>query len=347
MIPVMMQEILEEANVFDICLEENKHVFQEIVGEYKKRNIRFIIIAGRGTSDHAAVYAKYIYETLLKKPVSLAAPSISTIFDTKLDTGKDTLFIGISQSGCAEDVTNVIKDARGSGSLTISITNAPDSLLAKAAEYSLNCHAGLEKSVAATKTFSATLQIIAGLAAYLQDDKALIQKLTDMDEWVQEAYKLQPKIRELVKKFRTMKECVVLSRGYTYPIALEMALKLQECTYVKADGLSVSDFMHGPIAMINRGAICFLIADKGPFFEQYIELYKKLCAYGAKVLLITNDAEVARNSKLSLLVPNSQSAIVSPLIYTTVIQIFVYLLALQKGLNPDVPRNLSKVTITR
>lgn len=344
--PVMMKEILEEADILGNVLKQNEPVFKEIAREFKDRNIRFVIIAGRGTSDHAAVYAKYLFEAILKKPVALAAPSISTIFDAKLDIGRDTMVIGISQSGCAQDVDAVLKDARSTGSLTIAITNAADSLLSQTAEYDLNCYAGLEKSVAATKTFSATLQIIAGIVAFISEDTALVGQLANIGEWIRKVYDLRPSIESMAKKYKGLDECIVLSRGYTYPIALEMTLKLEECAYINASALSISDFMHGPIAMINQGAKCFLIADKGPFMKQYLELYDILATYGADTLMLTNDESVIEGRN-TLFLPDCESSIAQPLIYITAIQIFVCLLSIYKGLDPDVPRNLRKVTITR
>lgn len=342
----MLKEILEESSVLGYCIQRNGDAFASIAREYKKRGIRFVILAARGTSDHAAVYGKYLFETVLGIPAALAAPSVATGFKSRLHAGSDTLFIGISQSGEAEDVLETMRNVHASGALTVSITNECYSPLAKESGFSLLCYAGAEKSVAATKTFSATLQILAGLIGYLQGDQRLIKELMDSGIWIREVYKKQQEIDKIACELSQMNACTVLSRGLCYAIALEMALKLKECAYVKADAMAISDFMHGPIAAVGRGETCFIIADKGPFMKQYLSLVDQLMEGGTKVVLITNDALAVREDALSILVPDSGNPIISPMVFATTIQFFACMLALSKDLNPDEPRNLKKVTIT-
>lgn len=343
---LMWNEILEEPRTIENCISKNKNLINEIVEAIRRSDIDMIMLAARGTSDHAAVYAKYIMETTLGIPVALAAPSVFTVYHKSLKLDK-TLVIGISQSGKAADVLEVIKSAKASGALTVSVTNFPDSPLALEARYHLDCSAGVEKSVAATKTFLAQITLLATLTAVWSGDAQMLEKLCSMPQEVEKLILSSDYMIEKVQRYRYMEECFVLARGINYAIALESALKIQETCYVRAKAYATSDFYHGPYAMIENGMPVVIFAPSGPSLNDVKEMILKLKESGAELIIISDDEELRAQGDCSFSIPNAGNDIFSPFYNVVIAQIFACHLALAKGLNPDSPRCLSKVTITK
>lgn len=342
----MWEEIKEEPQVVENCINRNIDLISEAVAHIKRCDINNIVIAARGTSDHAAVYAKYIMEVTLGIPVTLAAPSVFTVYHKNLKLGR-TLVIGISQSGRAADVLEVIKAANSEGAITVSITNFSDSPLAVEAQFHLDCSAGIEKSVAATKTFIAQLTLLATLTAIWEGDNALLQKIRKLPLGITEIIKNSGAISEKVQRYRYMEECFVLARGMNYSIALECALKIQETCYVKAKAYPTSDFYHGPYAMIEKNMPVFVFAPDGPSQSDVKEMIDKLEGSGAELIIISDNKELRDLGECSFTIPETNNDILSPFYNAVVAQIFACNLALAKGLNPDSPRELKKVTITK
>ncbi|MCX7842552.1 MAG: SIS domain-containing protein [Clostridia bacterium] len=342
----MWKEIFEQPSVLKNCIKNNSQLISEIVDSLRKRQIYSIIIAARGTSDHAGVYGKYIIETVLGIPVALAAPSVFTVYGKKLNMEK-SLVIGISQSGKAADVLEVIREANKQGAVTVSITNFVDSPLAIEARHHLWCNAGLEESVAATKTFTSQIMLLAQLVAKWAQDKAMIMELDNVPENVEKALEISDIIKEKVQRYRYMNECFVLSRGINYSIALEGALKIQETTYVKAKAFATSDFHHGPFAMVEKDTPVIIYAPYGPSFKDTGEMVEKLKQSQAELIIVSNSAELLEKGNCSFIIPAASNDIISPFYNVVIAQMFACQLSLAKGLDPDKPRGLNKVTITK
>ncbi len=342
----MWQEIMEQPEVLKRTVETNKSVIDKLIGELETRDISTVIIAARGTSDHAAVYAKYAIETLVGIPVSLAAPSVLTMYNKKIDM-KNCFVIGISQSGKAADAIEVVRSAAEQGALTMSVTNFVDSPLAEISKYHLFCDTGLETSVAATKTFTSTVYLLINFIAKWAKNEELQKELKQTPEIMNSVFGQADTIKETVQKYRFMKECFVLARGINYSIALEAALKIQETTYVRAKAFATSDFHHGPFAMVERDMPVIVYAPEGPSSKDILEMIHKLKDSQADILIVSNNKSLLEMGDSGIEIPAGISDYVSPLINVVVAQMFACNLSLLKGLNPDSPRGLNKVTITR
>lgn len=341
----MWKEILEQPEALQRCFEKNAQVIGEIVRTVKNRNIDQVVLAARGTSDHAAVYGKYVIELLLGIPVSLAASSIFTVYHGKMNLG-NCLVIGISQSGKAADVLNVLRGAKSSGAVTVGITNNADSEIAREPEFFLSCEAGIEKSVAATKTFSTQIFLLASLAAEWAENREARNEIYSMPGRISAVYDVAGEIQSKVERYRFMNECFVLARGINYAVSLETALKIQETTYVRAKAFATSDFQHGPIAMIGRDIPVLIFAPDGPSLRDVSSMVNKLGSEHIEMIIVSNRKDMLDLGTTSFSIPATANDIVSPFYNVVVAQMFACRLALSKGLDPDNPRGLKKVTVT-
>lgn len=343
---LMWQEIMEQPKILENCLGLNQKTINAIVARLKEKNVDNVIIAARGTSDHAGIYGKYIIEIKKGIPVSLAAPSVFTIYEGNVNMA-NSLVIAISQSGRAADALEVIKSARQQGATTVSITNFEDSPLAVESEYHLFCGAGLEKSVAATKTFTSQVYLLALLVAAWSQDEGFKKELSEVPTLLNKTLDLSEQIKNRVGRYRFMNECFVLARGTNYAIALESALKIQETTYVRAKGYAISDFHHGPFAMISEHMPVIVFAPKCQSLKDSKEMLVKLRNAGADILVVSNDPETLTMGECSIQIPDVSNDFITPFINALVAQMFACELSILRGLNPDAPRGLSKVTYTR
>ncbi|CDZ25080.1 Glutamine-fructose-6-phosphate transaminase (isomerizing) [[Clostridium] cellulosi] len=342
---LMKNEILEQAVVTRRCLKENSAQIDSIVSELNSRGIRFVVMAARGTSDHAAVYGKYILESRKGCQVALAAPSVLTLYNKRPDY-KDMLVIGISQSGQAQDVREVLQLASEQGAVTVAITNYPDSPLAKTAKYHLNCFAGEEKSVAATKTFTAQMILLASLAAKWSGDRAFFEKLEVIPEKIQETFAHFDEVKSIAKRYRFMEECFVLARGINYAIALEAALKIEETNYIRAKAFAISDFQHGPMAMLQKDMPVLIFAPSGPSERDAYEIIEKARKAQADILVFSDSEKLRALGDCSISTPGGIDEDISPYVNVVLAQMFACSLAEIRGLNPDQPRMLNKITKT-
>jgi glucosamine--fructose-6-phosphate aminotransferase (isomerizing) len=344
----MQAEIREQPEAIRRLLAAETARVWELGERWSRRLPRFIAIAARGTSDHAALYGKYLFETINHIFVGLAAPSISSIYhaEVKLD---DALVVGISQSGEAADVIAVLENARHSGAQTLAITNVGTSPLAAMAETTIELHANPELAVAATKTFTTTMATLLLLSAAMRHDTALLESLQGLPEIIADVLAQEAAIRAKVERFRFLEECVVLGRGYNLATAYELALKMRETSYIRAQPFASPDFVHGPIAILDEGYPVIAFANDGPTLPSVLEVLKAAKARGAETVVFGNAlaaldiADVAIPLNQGLDVPE----VLSP--YPSIVagQIFACTLATLKGFNPDAPRGLRKVTITR
>lgn len=342
----MWKEIMEQPAALKKSLETNAGVIDSLAELISERGIRNVVIAARGTSDHAAVYGKYVIEILTGMSVALAAPSVFTLYKSSL-TFENTLVIGISQSGEASDVAEVLKAANAHGAVTVGITNFPDSPVARLSKYHLFCDTGIEKSVAATKTFTAELYLLGNLAAKLAGDSALLREFSAVPDKMKATFDVAGDIGEKAERYRFADEIFVLARGINYSIALETALKIQETTYVNAKAFAVSDFHHGPMAMMEKGKPVIIYAPSGPALDDVVSMISALKDAQADLFVVSDRQDICGIGDCSFLIPSTGSDFISPFCNVAVAQMFSCKLAHEKGLDPDKPRMLNKVTITR
>ncbi len=354
---LMWKEINETPRIFGEIQAVNKSIMTELVNEIKSGTATNFVAAARGTSDHALIFLKYVLEVNSKYTVGLSAPSVVTMYKGKINY-TNSIVIGCSQSGKAADVLEIIKKGNEQGAITIGVTNDQESPIAKEAKYHLYCNAGLESSVAATKTFSAQLYLMLWLASELADDK---EKLAMLNGLKREIEHVIPQIDFLTTKyadkFKNMQSGFVLSRGITYPIALEATLKLQETCYIQMKGYAGSDFYHGPMAMVNENTpvIIYCAQNEGDAEIQniiradQIKCVEKMLSLNAPVLLVTNDCLLTgRFAKCNdALINFGVSEDFMMFAFAIFAQMFACKISCAIGNNPDSPRALNKVTITK
>jgi glucosamine--fructose-6-phosphate aminotransferase (isomerizing) len=292
------------------------------------------------------VYAQYLWGSLNRLPVAFAAPSLFTLYDGSPHLQK-ALVVGISQSGQSPDVVSVLAEGRQQGALTLAITNAIDSPLAQTAAFTLDVHAGAEKAVAATKSYTAELMAIAALSAALTGDEQRLAALWRVPPAVQAALALDGGAEQIATQQREMNRCVVLGRGYNYASAQEWALKLKELAYVFADPYSAADFQHGPIAIVERGFPMLAIAPSGAVLADAVALLRRLReTHGAELFVISDDAEALALGHSALRLPADVPEWLSPLVSIVPAQLYCYHLTRAKGYDTEAPRSLRKVTLT-
>jgi glucosamine--fructose-6-phosphate aminotransferase (isomerizing) len=303
-------------------------------------------IAARGTSDNAARYAKYLLGAANSLVVGLATPSQITIYQEPPRFG-NALVLGISQSGRSPDIVSVVAEARRQGALTAAITNAPRSDLALAASHVLDLQAGHEKSVAATKTYTAELAAIALLSVCLSGDAERYEALQRVPEQVGQALAVGDHVAQVAERYRFLKSCVVIGRGYNYATAFELALKLKELTYTVVEPYSSADFLHGPMAMLEPGFPVIVIAPSGKMLGELTAFMGALTDRGAELVVISDSREALGMAPVSLPLPAGIPEWLSPLASIVPGQLLAMYLAHAMDYDVDRPRGLRKVTETR
>jgi glucosamine--fructose-6-phosphate aminotransferase (isomerizing) len=340
----MLQEIAEQPATLEKTIAEERAKVSRLGEALKQRDVDLIVLVARGSSDNAALFGRYLLEITTGIPVSLSAPSVHTLYHAKLNL-KHALVIGVSQSGEGEDINRVLENARECGAFTIGITNEAQSSMVSLVDETLLMHGGRERSVAATKTFTGQMMLFYLLAGALaNDDRAIKYEL--IPDYAARALEQKPAIVELVQRYVFMENCVVVGRGLAYANAYEFALKLMETCYVVAERFSSADFLHGPLAMIERHFPVILFAPSGAMLKGTKELIKRLHELRADTLVITGDLDAASKCSRAIIMPREIDEFLAPIPYIIPAQLFAALLAEAKGLDPDAPRSLSKVTRT-
>ncbi len=309
------------------------------------QDIRYVVIAARGTSDNAARYGQYVFGALNRLTVALAAPSLFGLYQ-RPPSLKSALVIGISQSGQSPDIVSVLEEAHRQGAPTIAVTNDPQSPLAEAAQHVLELHAGEERSVAATKTYTAQLAAIALLALSLAGQSARPNALDLIPDAMEKALQSEPAAQSAAKRIAHNNRCVVVGRGFDYATAFETALKMKELAYIEAEPYSSADFRHGPIAMIEPGFPAVLVAVGETMRDEMIELRDALRERGANLVVLGDDETTRHPDDAWLPVPGNLPEWLTPLVGILPGQLLAYHLALTRGSDPDQPRTLHKVTLT-
>ena len=342
----LLDEICEQPDVAARLLLAGPPVLAGVATEVRRRGIGLVVIAARGTSDHAAVYAQYVLGARNGLTVALAAPSLVTLYGASPRYG-NALVIGLSQSGQSPDVVGVVEAARAQGALTLAITNAPGSPLAVAAEHNLDLGAGQERSVAATKTYTAELLAVALLSAALDEDGTR-PALAMVPDALARALDADPEAARIAADQASLDRAVVLGRGFGYATAREWSLKLKEVAQLWADPYSAADFAHGPVALVAPGSAVFASIAAGPARDALLDPVRALVQdAGANVLVLSDDAEARGVGRWSLVVPGGLAEWLGPIAAIVPAQLHAMHLAIARGLDPERPRGLAKVTETR
>jgi len=341
----LFREIHQQPSVLETFLRQEEQSIAKLAAEIRKRDVDYVVIAARGTSDNAGRYAQYLLGSVNGLLVALATPSLFSIYQ-RPPRFRNALVIGISQSGKSPDIVSVVAEAKRQGALTAAITNEPNSDLAQQADHVIELHAGEEKSVAATKTYTSQLCAIAALSSALANDKAMKESLATVPATVAATLAMNSAIAQITPRYRYMNDCVVIGRGYNYATAFELSLKLKELTYTIAEPYSSADFMHGPLALIEHGFPAIVVAPSGKMLPEMKEFISVLGKREAETIVISDDAEALQMARIPLAMPNALPEWLSPITAIVPGQLFAMHLAATRDYDPDHPRGLRKVTET-
>lgn len=341
----LYQEIHEQPGVLARLLLEERQTAAALADAIRQRGVDHVFIAARGTSDNAARYAQYLLGAANSLPVGLATPSLFSIYGRPPRFG-NALVLGISQSGKSPDIVSVVAEAKRQGALTATITNFPDSPLGRAADFALALHAGEERSVAATKTYTSELAAIALLSTALSGDAQMAADLERVPALVAQALAAPSQMDRVAERYRYMTACVVIGRGFNYCTAFEMALKMKELTYTSVEPYSSADFLHGPLALVAEGFPVFVVAPSGQMLPDLLSFMATARERGAELVVISDDAQAQAAARVALPMPAGIPEWLSPLAAIVPGQLLAMHLAHARDFDPDRPRALRKVTET-
>lgn len=342
--PKMLAEVRQAPEVVSRLLERNREAAQKLAGAIRERDPKFAMTVARGTSDHASNFLKYALETQLGLVTASAIPSSVTIYGAKPRL-EGALVVAISQSGQSPDVVGMLKAAREAGALTVAIVNAPESPLEATAEFVLPMHAGPELAVAATKTFVSSLVAPLQVIAALSPGRELELALSGLSARLTQALEIEAIAHDRAERYRYAEAVVTLARGAHFPMALEMALKLKETCRLHAEAFSAAEFAHGPIILAGDGLPILAFQSRDAAAAGTIELYNDLTARGAELVLV-GDTSVDVRASVRLETPATGHFLTDPVAAILASYLFAGHLSLARGLDPDAPRSLSKVTKT-
>lgn len=332
---LMAGEIAEQPATLARLLDQAPGIAR-VATAIARRKPRFVLFAARGTSDHAALYAKYLVEIRLGLPAGLVSPSTMTLYASRPNL-TDVLFIAVSQSGGSPDIAESMTAARKCGATTVAVVNAEGSPLAEIAEFTIHLGAGPERAVAATKTYTAEL-----LALYLLlgGDPATT---VGLPEAAARTLERAPAAHAAAGRFRFADRLVTTGRGYSYPTACEGALKLMETCYLATHAFSSADLLHGPVAMLDSAVPVIAVVSAGPGGDAAAPVVDRLRAAGVEVLEIGG---TAGTDGLPVDAADIAQELL-PVLEIVPLQQLAWRLAVDRGIDPDRPRGLAKITKTR
>ena len=339
-------EILEQPEVAARFLATQSEPIATIVGSWAGRPIDHVVIAARGTSDHAAIYAQYVLGVRHRLSVGLGTPSINSLYGVAPRMER-TLVIGISQSGASPDIVGVIAAARAQGAPTLAITNAVASALAEAADSTIDVRAGPELAIAATKSYTAELLAVAALSAAMTGDPADAAALSAVPELLARTLATEPEIERIARDQAGVDRAIVVARGFEYATAREWALKIKELAHVFADPYSAADFQHGPLALVEPGVPVLAVVRDGPTVSGLLPLLGRLRSDLDAGLAVLSDVPAALAlATWPVTLPPAPAEWLAPIASILPGQFHALYLTRGRGLDPDAPRHLSKVTRT-
>jgi glucosamine--fructose-6-phosphate aminotransferase (isomerizing) len=343
----LLAEIHEQPAVVERLLERQLAPVREVARVIREREPSTVVLVARGSSDNAAVYGRYLLEVRNRRLTSLAAPSGLTLYGSgpRLDR---TVVIGVSQSGRGEDVVAYVREARAQGAPTVAIVNDAASPLAKAADSVLTCLAGPELSIPATKTVTAQMTLLAMLSVALSDPDTNFEPLTTLPSAMRAALELRKAAAHMAQTLSSATVGSVIGRGFAFPPALEIALKLKETSYTRAEPFSAADFLHGPVALVERDYAALLIDVGGRSSRSALDISAAIRERGGQPALLRAGGlsplqDDMPNVSLAAPIEEPFAAILALVLG----QLLAVELALALGLDPARPRGLRKVTSTR
>ena len=340
---LMTAEIAEQPRMLARLAVEAGPELAAVSAVIAARRPRFVLLAARGTSDHAALYAKYLIEVRLGLPAGLVSPSTMTVYGARPDL-RDVLFLAVSQSGGSPDLIDSLVAARDCGALTVAVTNNPSSELAQAAEFSVDVRAGVERAVAATKSYTAELLALYLLLAPLAGPVEL--DANALAEAAEATLSQQPELDAVASRYRFADRLITTARGFGYPTAREAALKLMETCYLGAQAFSGADLLHGPMAMIDADLPVLAVLTPGAGGRAMVPVLQRLRERSADLVLVGGLPEQELSGQLLPVVTAGVAEELFPVLEILPLQLLALNLALQRGGDPDAPRGLSKVTQT-
>jgi len=344
----MESEAREAPEVLAKQFSANKTVLQEVVRAIQKIKPTVCMTIARGSSDHAATFAKYLLETRAGIMTASAAPSVLTIYQKKLSV-KNCLVLGISQSGASPDIVEMMTIARAGGGITVAFVNEINSPLAAAAEYVVPLNAGVERAVAATKTYLATLGALIQFIAMLTQDNALLDALERFPTILKMA--AEQDWSAAVAAYLNAKNTFVIGRGYSFPAAQEAALKFKETAKIHAEAFSSAELLHGPFALVEKNFPLLMFAQQDESFAGTLAIATRMKNMGANILLASPQRDQAVQTiqdaaSIYLPLPQGLHPICDPLLIVQAFYVMMARLSVARGLNPDEPSDLTKVTKT-
>lgn len=311
-------------------LAANAATVQQVVEQIRQRALKFVYMVGRGSSDHAGVFAKYLIEIEVGLPVAAAAPSIASVYNKSLQLA-DALVLVISQSGRSPDILAQVEMAKRSGAMVVALVNDITSPLAEQAHYTLPLHVGAEKAVAATKSYLATLSAILQLVSVWSGNQALQQAVQQLPQSLQAAIELPQQLT--AQALENVAHLVVLGRGLGYAISREIALKLKEVCGIHAEAFSSAEFLHGPVTLVKNQFAIVDVTIEDESLSAHQSQIEDVRSRGAAIVQLHHRGVNA-------------DARVLPLLVLQRFYLDVEVVARSRGINPDAPPGLNKVTKT-
>jgi len=339
----MLKEIHEQPEAVRNTLSEESEI-EIIVRNFPK--FKRICLVACGTSFHASLVAKYLIEGLVGLPTDVILASEFEFSASTLD--QDSLVIFITQSGETADTLKSLRIAKGKAT-TLAIVNVMGSTATREADHVIYTRAGPEIGVAATKTYISQLTCIYLLAACMSSDKNLLKQLRKIPNYIQKALDDEKHIKSLARKYRDVNDFFFIGRGFSYPTALEGALKLKEITYIHGEGYAAGELKHGPLALICDDVPVVAIVPPGKSHDSVLGNVEEVKARGANIIGLGSQSDQILQFEVNDLIkfPAEINEILSPLVYVVSLQLLSYHISVQRGIDPDKPRNLAKsVTVT-
>lgn len=337
---LMELEAREAPTVVKQQLQLNKEIVHQLAQKVPLDSINLIVTCARGSSDHAAAYAKYLFELMLGIPVVSIGPSIGSIYKRPMNL-KNSLFITISQSGKSPDLVSCSEWAKSQGAFVVGLINEQDSPMAEIADLVLPLHAGSEKSVAATKSYIASLSAIAHIASTYSDDLTFTENLYLLPEKLEKSCQLD--WSEATTPLAATDDLMVVGRGVGFGIALEAALKFKETSSIHAEAFSSAELMHGPLALIRKRYPILAFSQDDETGKGVDEIVAALKDKGARVYI----AQTGKSEKGRLPVVEKIHPFLAPVTFIQRFYLMVNEIALARGFDPDNPEHLKKVTETK
>lgn len=333
----MIKEIYEEPQVIKDTLSEEEKI-KEIVRKFK--NFNRICFVACGTSYHASLIGEYLIESQIGIPTEVILASEFEYFQNTLDN--HTLSIFITQSGETADTIKALKKAKEK-SETLAIVNVVGSTITREADHVIYTRAGPEISVAATKTYLSQVVCIYLLVAYLGENEDLLNKLHKIARLSAKILSKEEQIHEIAKKYKFARDFFYIGRGFNYPTALEGALKLKEITYIHGEGYPAGELKHGPLALIEDNIPVVGILPPGPSYRKTYNNLQEIKARGADMIILgaSNDTQLDDIDDKLLFDPEIDE-LLAPLLYIIDLQLLAYYISIEKGIDPDKPKNLAK-----